>query len=707
MADRYLITGGGSVNWNSTGSWSATSGGATGASFPVAGDNVFMDAASGAGTLTVNVSSACADINMSGFTGTLAGSSALAVSGSWTFGSGMTRTYTGTVTFNATTTGKTITSNGIAFGGNLSFNGVGGAWAQADALSAAIITITNGSFNDNGYSLTATVISSDNANVRSITKSGTWNITSGGVTIWSFQNSTNLTFTDTGTTNLTYSGSATTSFIGGATGITHNNINVTSGTYALSLGSVSSFNINNLVFTGFSGSITWNTLNILNDLTMSPTMTVVASGGTLQFNGSTTQTLISNGVQFTRPINISSTTFELADAFSSSTSVTLLSGIFNDNGFTATFGSFVSSNTNSRTINASGDWFFPLSGTSWNTTTTTNLTLNHTGSLNFTYAGSVATTLISGTIASGKFNDINISAGTNTFTLNVTNSIVRSVDWTGFTGTWASNSLNFIEGNLTLGAGMTVTASSALNKFTGTGVQVLTTNGVTIDRNITCNVSGTLELSDALNIASKILNNTSGTFDDNGYSIIAGFFTSSNTNVRTINKSGYWTLNGTSGAIWDTPTTTNLTFNDTGTLDFAGTGIVVGANFNTGGLTFNNVKFSGTGNLGFSTASPTIASFDWGTGAKTVSFAGGQTYTFGAFVYGDSNLKTINARSSLTPFNLVYSGSGVLDMDHFDVSYVTGKNGYKWFFGENSVNSGNNKGVAFATPKGAAQGFIH
>lgn len=42
MGDRYLAITSGSVNWNSTSSWSATDGGASGAAVPIAGDNVYI-----------------------------------------------------------------------------------------------------------------------------------------------------------------------------------------------------------------------------------------------------------------------------------------------------------------------------------------------------------------------------------------------------------------------------------------------------------------------------------------------------------------------------------------------------------------------------------------------------------------------------------------------------------------------------------------
>jgi hypothetical protein len=62
MADRYWV--GGTGSWNSTTKWSATSGGASGASVPTASDNAIFDANSGAAhyTVTVTDNSTCADL---------------------------------------------------------------------------------------------------------------------------------------------------------------------------------------------------------------------------------------------------------------------------------------------------------------------------------------------------------------------------------------------------------------------------------------------------------------------------------------------------------------------------------------------------------------------------------------------------------------------------------------------------------------------
>jgi len=213
MASRYWV--GGTAAWDGTAGtkWALTSGGAGGQAVPTAADDVFFDASSGAGTVTVSTTTAlCNNISFAGFTGTFAGSVAMTVSGSFAWGAGMTRTYTGSITFNATSTGKTITSNGKTFGGFLTCDGVGGGWTLADALnSSATLTITNGSFSTGNFSLTLPRMASNNSNVRSVLLgSSTVTLTSNDVTFspapWGFTTNTNLTW-NAGTSTLLFTDS--------------------------------------------------------------------------------------------------------------------------------------------------------------------------------------------------------------------------------------------------------------------------------------------------------------------------------------------------------------------------------------------------------------------------------------------------------------------------------------------------------------------
>lgn len=71
MAARYWVGGTGTWNTTSTANWSATSGGAAGASAPTSADNAIIDSASGNGTVTIGEDVPCVQLDIRTFTGTL------------------------------------------------------------------------------------------------------------------------------------------------------------------------------------------------------------------------------------------------------------------------------------------------------------------------------------------------------------------------------------------------------------------------------------------------------------------------------------------------------------------------------------------------------------------------------------------------------------------------------------------------------------
>lgn len=126
MASRYWVGGTGTWTDVNTANWSATSGGAGGASVPSSADSVFFNASSGGGTVTFDGSapSGFQSFDANGFTGTLTGSSPViyiqpsaGVTGTLRFGSGMSFAAGSNFRWfvdagsGATTT---ITTNGIA-----------------------------------------------------------------------------------------------------------------------------------------------------------------------------------------------------------------------------------------------------------------------------------------------------------------------------------------------------------------------------------------------------------------------------------------------------------------------------------------------------------------------------------------------------------------------------------------------------------------
>lgn len=148
---RYAVATG---NWNTTAVWSASSGGASGASIPLAQDDVFLNAASGAITVTQTLFYMGKNINFTGFTGTFAGSTATNVLGDFILSAGTTVTSTSSFTFRGRGT-HVITSAGKSFGSTITMASVGGSYTMQDDLTAASsLTIVAGTFNTANFTLT-------------------------------------------------------------------------------------------------------------------------------------------------------------------------------------------------------------------------------------------------------------------------------------------------------------------------------------------------------------------------------------------------------------------------------------------------------------------------------------------------------------------------------------------------------------------------
>jgi hypothetical protein len=182
---------------------------------------------------------------------------------------------------------------------------------------------------------------------------------------------------------------------------------------------------------------------------------------------------------------------------------------------------------------------------------------------------------------------------TGTCTIATGNTGAKSIDCTGFTGTITGTAAISVAGSITLVAGQTYTHTGTVT-LTGTGT--LTTAGKTFSA-VTVDGSGiTVTLGDALNVSTRTLTITQGTFTTSAsnYSVTAGVLSSSNSNVRTITLNGS-TVTLTSGSGFDCGTSTNLTVN-------AGTSTINcipsfgDSTFSGGGLTYYNVSIGGVNN---------------------------------------------------------------------------------------------------------------
>ncbi len=133
MANRFWVTGG-NGNWNSTTNWSASTGGASGASVPGSSDAAIFDASSGAGTAVLDISPTIQTLNFSGFTGTFnfqTNNISLNSTGTIFTGS-LTMSISGTPVINctnATATARTISPQVVTEANSISFNVIAGTGA--------------------------------------------------------------------------------------------------------------------------------------------------------------------------------------------------------------------------------------------------------------------------------------------------------------------------------------------------------------------------------------------------------------------------------------------------------------------------------------------------------------------------------------------------------------------------------------------------
>jgi fibronectin-binding autotransporter adhesin len=454
MASGFFVTGG-TGNWNSNTNWSATSGGASGASFPTVADDVTFD--SHTANITINVASACLSLTVtSGYTNTFAMTSTLTVSGNVSLGANMLFSGANALIINAA---SSMTSNGCVLSIPLTLNGgvtytLVDDWNvnalctlgvanltqtinRTDATHGTLIFQKSATFTGNGSAvLTGT-------SLLKFTGTGTWtynsitcksNITiacgantltfAGGGSGVSLYNTGTITFVSgtwgSATNNISINGSMTIDSTGYTTAIPINFIVNTSSTITLSSDLYLSGNLTNS-----SGTLTINGNNLYLGGNLTQNSTLLTGTTVLIFNG--TSTWSSSGpVRNNLTINTSGVvTFSGSIAYNTGT-------------FTYTAGTIVNTSSTllvalSTTFNTSGT---SCSFNNLSVTATATLTLNSLLSIVGTYTTNVSVTY----------------AGTSGFTANtwtsttagLTHTLVHAVTYTvtnslTLTGTSASH----------------------------------------------------------------------------------------------------------------------------------------------------------------------------------------------------------------------------------------------------------------------------
>ena len=578
MANRYWVSGG-TGNYNSTTNWSATSGGASGATVPLTSDDVFFNASSGVGTATINVASNCASLNLTGFLGTLNFTNTLSVTGTiMNFGLG-TYTVTGTSQLQLATA-MTVTSNGTSWQGNLYFTG-NVIFTLADNLTVlGTLSITGGgtqTINGNTIFISSNLTSVGTGNTQGTTVfnfngTGNWSHTSTGVL------KNNVTINTAGTltlgTNIYYN-TGTLTYTAGTV--------ITTGS-TLIIGIATTLNTNGIIWNNIT-----TTTGIVITLTSNLTLT-----GTLSLGNSATSFILSGGNLISTNANLTmqatNTIFTMPANQTFKTLTVVGTATINGNILTITENLTINASlggTTSIVYGGTGTWSALSAGIISNI-----LTINTAGTLTisgivykqsglFTYtAGTIIDT--TGTVAVASLT-LNISGFTfRKLLVNAGITLTSNINATTF-GTWGSNNTSFtLAGNtlnfthLELGNSATTTLPTAWVcqniEFANTSTGILNQFSITINGNILQSGNGSYSGTTPFTYAGT------GTWDTTS---ILGYFS----NSFTINTAGTLTfINGNiGGGIFTYTAGTVITTGSTLNIRQSGT------TMNDGGIVWYNV----------------------------------------------------------------------------------------------------------------------
>lgn len=694
MADKYWVAGTG--NWSdATNHWATSSGGAPGAgNKPTSADNANFDVLSGAGTVTINEAASCLDFVETGTSTitTFAGTFGLTVYGSFTLSLLSTWSHSGGITFAATSTGKTITTTGTGMSSSVTFNGVGGGWTLQDAWAQSGTTrdwtLTNGSINTNGKTVTIRTFSANNTNTKSITLGASAiNITGASSERWII-NSTGTTFS-ADTSTITFTNALGSHFTGG--GFTYNNVTWNSvGTNLLIIRDTNTFN--NLTLTG--AAVVMGQMVFYANQTITGTLT--ATGNSASAN----RLLLNN--YFDETDGQIDTVKTITAAAVSLTNVDFkgITGAGAAAPFTGT--SIGNSGNNSNiTFTTPVTRYWVGNGGNWTDTAHWSAT---------TGGASGASVPIGQDTANIDANSI--TSASQTITMN--GQRTGTVNFTGVLNTpklfySEGNSVQHdIHGNLTYVSGMTMQTPVSFYttvKLTGDGSKTLATGGLALEVYHMISAPGsTYTLQDNLSM--------NGTVDQGFFQLSAGTFDANNKNIsvervdldwgntRTLLMgTGTWTLTGGSGTdVWYT----NSFGSGTLTLTPSTSTIVIAvgsSQFYANGYTFNNLQITGNNDT---ISTDGVFNNLTLTAAKTTFITAGQTIRISTLTATGSlgNVIVFKSFTAGSPSYIICNSGANISCDYLSLKDLHASGRACWFAGANSTNVSGNTGWRFTAPTG-------
>ena len=700
MANRYWVGGTGTWNTTSTTNWSDASGGSSGFSVPTVADNVFFDQAS-TYTVTMTGALACLDITVSAGTVTFATgtSPTLNIRGSMSLLTGTLWSSTGTITFSSTSTGRTVTTNGVNFEPQIIFSGVGGGWTLGSALTSKnFVTLSAGTFDTGNYNLTLSTGSGFLETSGASTK--TLNLGSSTVTAYALfvtaGTESSLTL-NSGTSTLILYGTGSNCYFGSKTYYDVSFTGTTGFPNILTFG-----NFRNLSFAAPVSE--YRSIQLTGNATITGTLTVSAGAIPARrtfMRSSTVGTTVTLTCNAFSGDNVDFRDITITGAAAPITGSSL-GDCKGNSGIT-----FTSPKTVYWNLAAGGLW----TATAWATTS-----IGAPADANFPLAQD--TCVFSGTTASladGNTITFNTTCPYHVGTLDMSARTTTSYDMILSLNPNTESFPNFglqVYGNLLFGTGCTFTgiASRLSFAFYGRTTQLFTSAGVTSAAGVIVNAPSTVVvLQDAFTCsksATDAVTVVQGTFNANNFAVTlngaaGGVRVDSGTAARTIAiGSGVWTISGTSP--W-TLTTTGATITGTGTLRFnsASSKTFAGGGGDYSGITVANAGAGAlvvTGSNTFGTLSNTVQ-------PTTFSFTAGTTQTIANWSVSGTAGNLVTIQSATAASHTLFKSTGTVSADYLTISRSTAtSSGATWYAGANSTNGGNNSGWVFTAPPAGASG---
>lgn len=676
MANRYWV--GGTGSWDATTThWSASSGGASGASVPTLSDDVFFDTLSNATLYTVTLTTApvCRSVTVGApATGavTVAGSAAWSIYGSMTLAAtGVTWTTTSAITFAATTTGFTITTNGVSLGNAITFNGAGGGWTLGSAFTGSgAWTLTQGAFATANFNLTTSA-------TFQLTGALTRSITLGSSSItclnWNALGATNLTV-NAGTSTITLTQAAG-GFSGG--GLTYYNVYKAQNGLVVDSGNTFNALTNNGISSGgtficsFTGNNTIGTLTVNGGSNANARASIQGTSPGTQIT-LTVSSFVTNGNIDFRDINFQGAASPL----------------------TVSTGGNCGNNTNITLATPKTAYWSLAVGGSWHTSNAWALTSGGTPAFaNYPLPQDTAIIQDTGLNSGAAINFGTASIGTLDAS---TRTLPMSFNGTGQSPT--------VYGDFKLSSA--VTSLSGSFSFSGYNkTQTITSAGVTFNVNSTItinNLSTTVTLADAFILeATRTFTLTQGTFNLNAKTASMGLFSSTGSGVRSIAFNG-----GTmtvAGATF-TASGTNQTTSGTGTISMTSAS---SKTFAGGGFSYPTLNQGGSGALVI-TGANTFANITNTVQPATITFPASTTTTVAAFAVSGTagNLITINSSSAGTQATMNYTGGNLINVNYLSIKDSNATPSLKWYANTTSTNVSNNTGWTFSAAPFAGNGLF-